>query len=571
MSKCLGKDRNNNPCRSNAQDGTQFCKNHQYMVDYTPEMLSALQLCKGCMKMYFFEGDIKQCASCKERGKESRAKAKENVVLCKSEGCKFKRSVENIYCGLHQLCLFVDECTAEGVRPCVKYLKGCRTKLGADYANKSCQECLHKEREKDKARRSAVSGEVVDGMKQCSVCCKTKPVGEYMGAVAATAVADNQMTKTCRACRDEFQRQNEKRDMEHRREWQRNDSKKPERQAVKREWVEANPDKVALKHLNYRDRQHNENQEEYLKHNAEIMAKWRENNPEKVQEMNQHRVLNIGYKFQEYQRKSEKYHQTFELSFEQFETIVKTPCFYCGVIQEKGFNGIDRADQKNGYTLVNSVSCCKLCNFMKGAVDNITFLQRIEHILKRNTMITGGNYFPDAFQNHQTVFYSKYKKRAVQKGLAFELSVEDFDKLILENCYICGKKTDETHTNGVDRFDNQQGYTFHNSNACCGECNGMKKEIDYDILWAQFKKIYDNTLGKEMPKPSVTVTNICSPNANKKSKTEIAEESKLRKQRQRQLMREKYGDEEFKKMRAAEIASYRACAGYCLRHLAQDA
>ena len=60
-----------------------------------------------------------------------------------------------------------------------------------------------------------------------------------------------------------------------------------------------------------------------------------------------------------------------------------------GVLNEKRCNGIDRMDQKHGYVIENCVSCCKLCNFMKGALDNITFLQRVEHILKRNTMITG--------------------------------------------------------------------------------------------------------------------------------------------------------------------------------------
>jgi hypothetical protein len=550
MSKCLGKDRNNNACRSNAQDGTQFCKNHQYMVDYTPEMLLALQLCKGCMKMYFFEGDAKQCAICKERGKESRAKAKENVVLCKSDGCKFKRSVENIYCGLHQICLFVDECTAEGVRPCVKYLKGCRTKLGADYANKSCQECLQKERERDKARRSVVSGEVVDGMKQCSVCCQRRPIEAYSGAGGAEM-------KTCKPCRDENKRQDEKRDKEHKREIDRIGAQKPERQAVKREWREANPEKVALGWLNYRDRQHNENQEEYLKRNAEIMSKWRENNPKKVEEMNDKRLHSIEFNFIHYKYDSTLKRREFNLSFEQFETIVKSPCFYCGIIQDKGFNGIDKTDQTQGYVIENCVSCCKLCNFMKGAVDNITFLQRVEHILKRNTMITGGNYYPDAFQNHQSVSYASYKQRAERMGLEFELTVEDFDKLILENCYICGKKTDENHTNGVDRFDNERGYTFHNSNACCGECNVMKNTTDYDVLLEQFKKIYDNTLGKEMPKPSVTVTSILSPNLEKMTRPEVKEYQQEQREAKRKAIREKYADEEFKKQRAAEIAKNR--------------
>ena len=550
MSKCISKDRNNNSCRSNSQDGTQFCKNHQYMVGYTVEMLSALQLCKGCKKMYYFEGDVKQCVNCLDRGKENRVKAKENVVLCKSDGCKYKRSVENIYCGLHQLCLFVDECTAEGMRPCVKYLKGCRAKLGADYTFKSCQECLQKERERDNAKRSAVSGKVIDGMKQCSVCCQPRPIEMYSGA-------DNKETKTCRLCRDENKRQDEKRDMEHRRELERIASQNPERQAVKREWREANPEKVAMGYLNYRDRQHNENQEEYLHRNAETMLKWRENNPEKVQEMNDKRMHSIEINFNHYKYDSTFHRRQFELSLEQFETIVKSPCEYCGTIQDKGFNGIDRMDQKQGYVIENCVSCCKLCNFMKGALDNITFLQRVQHILKRNTMITGGNYYPDAFQNHQSGSYSEYKKRAEQKGLAFELTIEDFNALILENCYICGKKTDENHTNGVDRFDNEQGYTFHNSNACCGECNCMKKEIDYDVLLAQFKKIYDNSHGKEMPKPSVTVTNIRSPNVNKMTRTEVKEYQQEQREMRRKIIREKYADDEFKKQRAAEIANNR--------------
>lgn len=550
MSKCLSRDRNNNPCRNRPQDGSRFCKNHQHMNDYTHEMLEASQLCYSCLKMYFFEPGVRQCDKCKVIAKANREKAKENVVLCKSEGCKFKRSVENIYCGIHQLCLFVDECAAEGVRPCTKYLKGCRAKLANEYANKSCQECLQKERERDKAKRSAVSGEVVDGMKQCSVCCQSRPIDMYSGAGGAEM-------KTCKPCRDENKRQDEKRDKDHRRELDRIASQKPERKAVKREWRESNPEKVAMGWLNYRDRQHNENQEEYLKRNAENMAKWRETNPEKVKEMNDNRMNSVEINFNNYKHHCTSNRREFELSLEQFETIVKLPCFYCDTVQDKGFNGIDRMDQKQGYVIENCVSCCKLCNYMKGAVDNITFIQRVEHILKRNTMITGGNYYPDAFQNHHSVPYASYKQRAERMGIEFELTVEDFEKLILENCYICGKKTDENHTNGVDRFDNERGYTFHNSNASCGECNCMKKEIDYDVLLAQFKKIYDNTLGKEMPKPSVTVTNIRSPNLEKMTRTEVKEYQQEQRELRRKIIREKYADEEFKKQRAAEIAKNR--------------
>ena len=46
-------------------------------------------------------------------------------------------------------------------------------------------------------------------------------------------------------------------------------------------------------------------------------------------------------------------------------------------------------------------------------------------------------------------------------------------------------------------------------------------------------------------------------NKNKKTDEEKREEARLKKQRQRAELKEKYGDEEYKKMRATEIAAYR--------------
>ena len=56
--------------------------------------------------------------------------------------------------------------------------------------------------------------------------------------------------------------------------------------------------------------------------------------------------------------------------------------------------------------------------------------------------------------------------------------------------------------------------------------------------------------------------NVCRNNiitkSNKKSKEEIKEEARLRKQLQRERLKNKYGDEEYKRMRAKEIADNRA-------------
>ena len=44
------------------------------------------------------------------------------------------------------------------------------------------------------------------------------------------------------------------------------------------------------------------------------------------------------------------------------------PCSYCGRLCDPSidyYNGIDRIDNNIGYTIDNSVSCCKYCNFAK--------------------------------------------------------------------------------------------------------------------------------------------------------------------------------------------------------------
>ena len=74
MAKCLAKDRHDQPCRFKSLADSRFCKNHQYMNDYTDEMLAATIRCNGCMKHYYLQKGNKNCDKCKERGKKNREK-----------------------------------------------------------------------------------------------------------------------------------------------------------------------------------------------------------------------------------------------------------------------------------------------------------------------------------------------------------------------------------------------------------------------------------------------------------------------------------------------------------------
>ena len=73
-----------------------------------------------------------------------------------------------------------------------------------------------------------------------------------------------------------------------------------------------------------------------------------------------------------YRHKSVKRKLRFELTLEQFAEIVERPCIYCGEQYEP--RGIDRRNNKHGYTLENSRACCGPCNKFKGVRDEHEFL-----------------------------------------------------------------------------------------------------------------------------------------------------------------------------------------------------
>ncbi len=83
------------------------------------------------------------------------------------------------------------------------------------------------------------------------------------------------------------------------------------------------------------------------------------------------------YKFTTYRAQSKKRKVEFLLSFDEFNSFWRKPCFYCaGDIENIG---LDRVNNSIGYKLSNIVSCCSTCNRMKTVHDRDYF---ILHCLK---------------------------------------------------------------------------------------------------------------------------------------------------------------------------------------------
>ena len=553
MTKCSAIDRNLKGCRCNAVNDTGFCKKHDYMVDYTEEMLSNLQICSGCKKSYYIP-DGKTCSSCRNRGKQNKQISRENVILCANDKCVFKRSEENKYCQKHQICIFVDETVAMGRKMCKNYVRGCRSQLDLDYQYIRCQSCLEKEREQERNRRANTkNNKNTDTHQTCSTCCQELENSLFVGVNGGN-------TKTCKNCRERNRIQDQTRDKEHRNELDRIASKKPERKEVKQQWNENNYEKVAVKSMNYRQRQIETDVEGYLNKNSENAKQWRENNPEKNKENNKSRLENIKIHYSNYTRCAGDKNLDFEISQEEFNKIVNEPCHYCNIIQERGFNGVDRLDSNTGYVIDNCVSCCKTCNYMKCSLSADVFLKRIEHILTYNKKING-RYFSEEFCDTDAASYTQYKTRACNKSLPFEITKDEYVELIKSNCYLCGRKSYEKHKNGIDRVNNNLGYTMSNVKSCCGSCNHIKKDLELDELFSKMTEIFlkckikveTTTIICKTHKPSKNIVK----NTNKKTPEEKREQARIRKQRQRETLKEKYGDEEYKKMKAKELADYR--------------
>jgi len=98
--------------------------------------------------------------------------------------------------------------------------------------------------------------------------------------------------------------------------------------------------------------------------------------------------------------------------------------------------------------------------------------------------------------------YRQYKATAKLKNRKFKLTKKQFRYLTSLNCSYCNSKPNtirKTHIkkyngayqyNGIDRVDNDQGYTIENSVTCCELCNRMKAKLTKDKFLSHIFKIF---------------------------------------------------------------------------------
>lgn len=98
----------------------------------------------------------------------------------------------------------------------------------------------------------------------------------------------------------------------------------------------------------------------------------------------------------------------------------------------------------------------------------------------------------------KTQILLSYQHGAKERNLSWELSREQFIELTHKNCFYCDntpnniskRKSGDFVYNGIDRIDNNLGYSIDNVVPCCSICNRAKLEMSKDEFLSFIGRVY---------------------------------------------------------------------------------
>ena len=110
--------------------------------------------------------------------------------------------------------------------------------------------------------------------------------------------------------------------------------------------------------------------------------KWNAAHPEQIKAIGRKKQSiyrrTLRGRFLHITRKAVERYISFELSFEDFSTLVKgSLCHYCEAVLPEVGGGLDRKNSNLGYSVENCVPCCTVCNRIRNA-DYISYAEMFE-------------------------------------------------------------------------------------------------------------------------------------------------------------------------------------------------
>ncbi len=99
----------------------------------------------------------------------------------------------------------------------------------------------------------------------------------------------------------------------------------------------------------------------------------------------------------------------------------------------------------------------------------------------------------------RNLIFDQYQRDAKKRNLEWRLTGDQFDDLIAQSCYYCKRPPSMTRKarrcngdltyNGIDRINNNLGYTTNNVAACCQICNRAKSNMTLEDFESWIKDL----------------------------------------------------------------------------------
>lgn len=113
------------------------------------------------------------------------------------------------------------------------------------------------------------------------------------------------------------------------------------------------------------------------------------NNEKRKQNSNKRKlpvlIAKMNLKIGKYKTEARRRQRAWSLTNQEAYTLFQNNCFYCNK-EPNDLNGIDRVNNKEGYTLDNTVSCCSICNTMKMDLNVNRFINHINLIQNKQNI-----------------------------------------------------------------------------------------------------------------------------------------------------------------------------------------
>lgn len=472
------------------------------------------------------------------------------MQLKKSSKCKIcgrnvlnKKSKDNNYCAPHEIVYLNEKYKKEGKKLCSKSKRGCRNIIDFDSKLLSCVTCRTKELNYERIRSNnclkiilnkqlnkQINDKLCQADEEIKICNNpiienTKYCHHHRGYIYRDElIKQNIVTKRClrgsHFDREDVFKKNDKpiklcpkcidtRDKCEIRRCSKGKrirdymeyEKRPESKLVRQKWKKEHPEKSNEYCNKYRTKKRLFDSKSWLEHNTLLAKIWRDTNPEAVKKIRNKAKLKPINIMKDYKLCASNRNISFELTLEEFTNIISHNCHYCDYKDDIYFNGVDRKNNKLGYTIDNCLPCCRICNFMKCDNDYDDFIGMIGHIgnylMFFNDIET--HYYPHLFENCISGNYNTYTYNAKRRNIIFDLTRIEFDIIKNFPCYLCGKKNSIIHQNGIDRIDSKNKYVIGNVISCCKTCNYIKNNFNIDELVIKIYNICKKYHGNTMP------------------------------------------------------------------------